>query len=271
MTSGLNSFSIIRYPANGGEKLGKQIVFITALLTIITLCSVSPALTGNANASNVEIYYYTGANMSTNRNFPSTGSPIGNLLLTFSHAMNKDDTTGNTMFIAINSSKGNVPVGFITSNPDVIPTIHATLTNTSVYINRSGQVKDNVKLVSGEELKVMRQGNRISVDFNPSNTITLIYNIFPDWPAPHPGFPLTLPLVVPAFHVEFSKNGGSVHTNVTTVLKAGPPLYLSGYTAIDERVGFRANSDFTCAAWGNPGTSDGWITMHGIETWIPPE
>lgn len=235
------------------------------------LCSVSQTFAGQATASNVETYYYTGANMSTNRSFPSAGSPIGNLLLTFSHAENKDDTTGNTMFIVINSSKGNIPVGFITSNLDAIPTMHAAFVNTSVYINRGGQVKDNVKLVSDEELKVEKQGNRISVDFDPQSTITLMYNLFPDWPAPHPGFTLTLPLNIPAFHVEFDKSGGSVHTNVTTMLKVAPPLYLSGYTAINERVGFHANADFTCPAWGNPATSDGWITMHGIETWIPPE
>ncbi len=250
--------------------MGKKTIILAAFLTVLIM-NLSSALANSVDIPpNAEFYYYTGANMSTNRNFPSTGTPIGNLVLTFSHAENKDETEGNTVFVSINSPKGTIPFGFVTNNPEAIETMHAAFANTQVYINRGGQVKDNVKLVTGEKLIVERRGNRIVVDFNPASTITLVYNLFPDWPSPHPGYPLTLPLVVPAFHVEFNKQEGSEHTFETKVLTAGPPLYLSGYTVTNERMGFHADADFTCQAWINPATSAGWITMHGIETWIPP-
>jgi len=72
--------------------------------------------------------------------------------------------------------------------------MHAAFINTSVYINRGGQVKDNVKLVSDEELKVMRQGNRISVDSTPQLNYAGVQSL-PRLAAPHPGFPLQFHLL----------------------------------------------------------------------------
>ena len=250
------------------EEIQNKRIILVALLTLLvvafsSLCSLSPTLAWDINVlSNVKIMYYTGGNVSVSHNFY-----IGNkLVIGFSHVEGGNVGTGDNLIVSLSSpTYGLFPFAVITTNPDAVSNEQTVWSGTPIYINKAGKELNNIKLVSDAELQVVRHGNSITVDFNPASTLTLKFPALPSWPTP----PTTLPLVLPAFHLELNKEGGSIHEITATTLTS-TTLALSGYTLENDRMGFNAQSFFICTAWADPAATDSFITMHGIETATPP-
>jgi len=243
-------------------------IILMALLTLLIVAlgpisNLSTVLAWDVNvSSNVKIMYYTGGSVSVIHNFY-----IGNkLVIGFSHIEGGNIGTGDNLIISLSSpAYGLFPFAVISTNPDALSNEQTVWSGTPIYINKEGKELNNVKLVSSAELQVVRHGNSITVDFNPTSPITLKFPALPSWPTPI----TTLPLFLPAFHLELNKEDGSIHEITSTTL-ASPTLTLSGYSLENEKMGFNAQSIFTCTAWGNPVVADAFITMHGIETATPP-
>ena len=188
-----------------------------------SISSLTTVLARDVNVpSNVKIMYYTGGSVSVNHNFY-----IGNkLLIGFSHVEGGNIGTGDNLIISLSSpTYGVFPFAVITTNPDAVSNEQTVWSGTPIYINKAGKELNNIKLVSETALQVVRHGNSITVDFNPESPITLKFPALPSWPTPI----TTIPLVLPAFHLELNKEGGSIHEITATTLTS-PTLTLSGYT-----------------------------------------
>jgi hypothetical protein len=154
-----------------------------------------------------------------------------------------------------------VPLGIFSTSPESIPFLQNAFKGLPVY-KAGPPVLNNIHLVGNNELQVVRHGNSISVDFNPSSKTTLYMSA-----ATYPNPLTTKPLVIPAFHVDFNKYGGSLNNDFyQTTLRP-----YSGYVVHYSFTGFNADATFTSSAWGmnNIAGSGAFITMHGNQTWIP--
>jgi hypothetical protein len=162
-----------------------------------------------------------------------------------------------------------IPFAYISTNDEAIDFYKMAFSGTAVYRHKTGIPDlDNTRLVSTEELSVERHGNTIIVDFDPKDPMTL------DMPASL-GWPIaTYPFDLPAFHMEWSKIGGSIHTSTVDVIPYVPSLGLSGYTLPTEIMGFIGDATFNCPVWNNKGVpetiANSKIVMHGIKTFVPP-
>jgi hypothetical protein len=116
---------------------------------------------------------------------------------------------------------------------------------------------DNVFVVSDDVLQVERHGNSIFAHVAAQDKqIKVPMTISETW-------------TLPELSVKLDKYGGSVHTPVT--------LYMTGWpgacdgTLTEDLTGFNANGAFTCLDWNLNAApmSEGWITMHGIQTFYP--
>jgi hypothetical protein len=163
--------------------------------------------------------------------------------------------------IQINDAGVFVPLGIFSTSPETIPFLQNAFKGLPVY-KTGPPVLNNIRLVGNSELQVERHGNSISVNFNPESTTTLYMSA-----ATYPNPSTTKPLIIPAFHIDFNKNGGSMHNDFyQTTLRP-----YSGYVVHYSFTGFNADASFTSATWGlkNVAGSSAFITMHGIQTWIP--
>ena len=118
---------------------------------------------------------------------------------------------------------------------------------------------DNVFVVSEDALQVERHGNSVFAHIAAQDKpIKQPMTALPD-----------VTFTLPELSMELNKYGGSVHTPVT--------LYMTGWpgacdgTLVEDLTGFNANGAFTCQAWNLNAApmSEGWITMHGIQTFYP--
>ena len=110
-------------------------------------------------------------------------------------------------------------------------------------------------VVSEDELKVDRHGNRITVSIDTDISCFVMY------PAPHT-------LVIPAFMMELDKIGGSFHEQVSETLSY---FGASGYTLAWDRMGFNAEGIFDCEEWDfAESRADCYVVMHSITTYTPP-
>ena len=174
-----------------------------------------------------------------------------------------DPTDHATLMLQIQVTSTGIfaPLGIMSTSPESIAFLQNAFNGLPVY-KQGPPVLNNILLVGNDELQVVRHGNSIAVDFNPVNTVTL-HMSGPTYPNPS----TTIPFVVPAFHIDFTKYGGSVNNDFyQTSLRP-----YSGYVVHYAFTGFNADASFTSVAWGmnNVAGSNAFITMHGNQTWIP--
>jgi len=276
-----------------------------ALLTILIVGfasanSFSAVLAKNVNVPDGQkIFYWSGGNITINvpSSFHWPTAQIG--VLAFDN-VGGSVGTGDSLLLTLTLPVSGVPTLFpwalITTNEIAINVQRMVFSGTPVYIHKTDtggtmRTLENLFLVSDSELNVVRHGNSITVDFNPQSTITLQFPNTPFWPKdyvttiPNPNpppatipftvKPVLYPLVLPAFHFELEKYGGSTHFESSrTFATTNPAIVLSGYTLSSEQTGFYADSTFTCPTWPAPvnmqTSVDAFVTMHGINTVIPP-
>jgi len=138
------------------------------------------------------------------------------------------------------------PFAQFTTNPE-----HREFAET-IYTGLPASV--NAFLVSDNEIKVERHGNRITATLTEDKVILM----------------RTGPATVPAFTMELSKVGGSFHAEDTSILTGYPGA--SGYTMNRESMGFYATGIFTCSTWNYDAEpmTDCVITMHRTAIFLPP-
>jgi hypothetical protein len=217
------------------------------------------------------ITYYSRGNCSidiTSLNFKlGNGYLVPKMFIQASHYV-ASSTLGNNDYdtlmvsIQVNSAGVIAPLGIFTTTDETIPRLQTAFAGTPVY--RPGPpALDNFHLLGSDELQVSRNGNSISVNFNPDQPITL-YMSSNTYPNPS----TTIPLAMPSFHIDFDKYGGDASNEFSQYTL----VPYSGYVVHYDFRGFYANAAFTCTGWGmnNVAGSDAFITMHGVQTWIPP-
>jgi hypothetical protein len=260
--------------------------FLAAFLIVSASSSgVSSVLARDLNVPSGEtIFYWSGGN--TTVSVPSSFHwPTANISIVAYDNEGGNIGVGDTLFITLIIPVGGVPTAFpwaiITTNTEAIASEKLAFSGTPIYIHKADskgvmQTLDNTFQVTSDELTVDRHGNSITVDFNPASTITLKFPNTPFWPTTYMGIPPALySLVLPAFHLEIEKYGGSTHfTSSKTFTSTLPGLTLSGYTIATEQMGFHATAAFICPSWPTPvntqTNSDAIVTMHGINTATPP-
>jgi hypothetical protein len=127
---------------------------------------------------------------------------------------------------------------------------------TSQYTEVNGVVTiNNLLRVTANELRVVKTGNRVTVDFEPKTPVvaTLPSNVFP---------PTSFPTnwTIPAFHMDVDINGTSTFGNSTTV---NP----SGWSETNNYVSANANYTFSCPSWNNyrsSGSSGGSVRSFDV-------
>ncbi len=278
----------------------KKLTVLGALVTVLLVgfasSSFSAVLAKNVNVPEGEtIFYFSGGN--TTISVPATFHwPTAKLGILATDNIGGNAGTGESLVLTLTITMSGVPTtfpwAFITTNPVAAEVQRASFSGTPVYIHKTNsggvmQTLDNIFPVTDEELKVERHGNSITVDFTPLSPITLQFPNTPFWPRnyvmtnpnPPPATstipPVLYPLVLPAFHLELEKYGGSIHfTSSRTFTTTLPGVVFSGYTLTMEHMGFYADATFTCPTWPAPvnmqTAHDAFVTMHGITTVIPP-
>ncbi len=263
---------------------------LTLFLVTFAFLSTTPAvLAKNVNVPEDEkIIYLTGGTMNvsspTVTNWPWP-YPKSLIQIIATHTEGGNSGAGDSLMIILyirigstGTTYSSFPWAFISTSTELIENQNKAFSGTPVYINRASQILSNMYLVSEDELKVQRHGNDISVDFDPELTIPLRFPATPWWPiAPAPLPNVLYPLVLPAFTMELTHYGGSMHTTSSKTFASVPAtgtypaIPLSGYTLNTEQMGFMADGKFTCSDWSKVETSStAFVTMHGINTVIPP-
>lgn len=271
----------------------KKIAAFGAVLTIflVTFASASTFSVVLGKDVNVpegtNIFYWSGANTTINApsSFKIGSSSVNISILAFDNeggSVGTGDTLLLTAIVLVSGKPTSFPWAIITTNEEAAVVQKQAFMGTPVYITNTvgGADLNNIFVVTKQQLSVSRHGNSVTVDFNPTSTITLKFPNTPWWPkAPSPIPNLLYPLVLPAFHLTVEKYGGSIHaeqsrTFTTTTITGYPPIVLSGYTIASETMGFYADATFTCPSWSAPvneqTASNAMVTMHGINTTIPP-
>ncbi len=284
----------------------KKLTVLGALVTVLLVgfasSSFSVVLAKNVNVPEGEtIFYWSGGN--TTINVPATFHwPTAKIGILATDNVGGNAGTGDslllTLIVPVTGFPAPVtfPFALITTNPIAAVVQRAVFSGTPIYIHKTDsngvmRTLENIFPVSEEELKVERHGNSITVDFDPKDTITLQFPNTPYWPKdyvtsipnpspppatiPYTVKPALYPLILPAFHLEFEKYGGSTHfTDSKTFVTTNPDIVLSGYTLSFEDMGFYADATFTCPTWPaavkEQTAHDAFVTMHGITTVIPP-
>jgi hypothetical protein len=268
----------------------KKLKAISALFTILIVIfasssSFSAVLAKDVNVPDGQkIFYWSGGNTTVNvpASFHWPTAQIG--MLAFDN-VGGSVGTGDSLLLTLTLPVSGVPTSFpwalITNNQIAIDVQRMVFSGTPIYIHKTDsggtmRTLENLFLVSEAELSVDRHGNSITVDFNPQSAITLQFPNTPFWPRIYMGIqPVLYSLVLPAFHLEIDKYGGSTNfdssrTFTTTI----PSIVLSGYTLSSEQIGFHADAIFNCPTWPAPvnmqTATDAFVTMHGINTIIPP-
>jgi hypothetical protein len=236
----------------------KAIVAVLMLTLLMVLTAVSPAFAWNFNVANdgVVLYWEGGEGIvQVPAGWPGgTAANASRLKIEAGHIIagpNGADKAAITIFV--NYSGGYLPVAYFTTNPDALPFVRTILSGLPIA------APTNSKNVSESDLKVERQGNRITAELKVNQTIM--------WSKVGGGYTT---ITIPAFKFELGKVGGSAHVdkpyNFTGYTKS------SNYTGTEEEMGFNGNGVFTCTAWSpvaRPMT-DSFIIMHGITTYFPP-
>ena len=219
------------------------LLVLTILPTAAYFYSTASALTAN-NTPSIYIFY-ANATGSVTIGAPLIGN-ITSMVFSFGHVVQSSTGVGDydQMTVTLSSplAKGTAQT-LITNDADStdLSFRQTTRNGTSIYTNLNGIVTiNNLFTVSPNELKILRNGTRMTVDFNPANSmnITLPTTLFP--PA---NFSATWTL--PAFHMDW--NG------TTTLAPVANPTtkFSSGWMQYQEGAGYSADVTFSCPSWSN--------------------
>ncbi len=126
------------------------------------------------------ITYYSRGNVLIDISSPSFGLGNGYLVPKMSiqattyeaSTLDPNDHTPLILQIQITDTGIFVPLGIFATSPENIPFLKNAFRGLPVY-KAGPPVLSNIHLVDNNELQVVRHGNSISVDFNPSSTTTL--------------------------------------------------------------------------------------------------
>ena len=196
--------------------------------------------------------FYNGVGQAT-VNIPKTGN-ITQMAIQVLHA-DQGTMGANADFLIMTLSatgvSGSVQVR-INNSPSSLDWIKGVVNGTSAYTEVNGNVIiNNVFQVSASELKVRRNGTRVTADFNP---VTPINAMLPPEVFPRANFSATW--AVPAFHMEFDiPNKNQSIVGITTV--SNP----SGWKTTNDYLLYFANSTITIPSWNFTTTTAGTNTF----------
>lgn len=247
-------------------------IVLTLLLALTSTACFTPALAKNMHVpSGVSIFYYSEGNASIALPTPlPTGYPSTATEIKIVGVHIEGGGTGDAILVELRMTVPGMglvtmPFAMITTNsdPEAIAFLQEVWRGTFMYYDKPlpGYVTtNNIIPVSEDTVTVERHGNGVTIDLTSEQTIQR--------PIKLGGVQVTFKL--PAFHMELDKYGGSVHTTGTKLLPTS--VGFSGYTIVSEHMGFYADATFTCSAWNLNAApmSDAFVTMHGIQTYIPP-
>jgi hypothetical protein len=139
----------------------------------------------------------------------------------------------------------------INNSPLPLDWIKGVLNGTSAYTEINGNVTiNNIFQLSASELKVQRNGTRLTVDFNPATPVNVM---LPPDVFPRANFSATW--VIPAFHMEFDVATGS--PLIVGITAGSSP---SGWTQSNDYALYLANSTMTIPSWNFTTTIGGTTT-----------
>ena len=228
-----------------------RLLVVITLVAVLAVTTVAPAFTKNFNLpEGVGRIYYTGGGggIAPPPDWPVSANPASEVMFVVSHIEAGSLGSGDTLLVMRTLPTGGWgPMAYFTTNPNALDFAKTLWNGTGAGWN-TFYVPEN-------ELKVERHGNTITASLSvPKDCVTRMGAVF----------------TIPAFSMELSKVGGSIHTEMTMTLTGYPNA--SGYTMIDEEMGFDGKGVFTCAAWGYDAEPmiNCQIDKHGVQTSYPP-
>ncbi len=243
----------------------KKVIAISFLIfaTILAVSAVAPAFAKDYNLDEgVNQAYLSGGSavIATPSGWPTGGIPAGTLKIEVHNIESGSVLSGDLLSVQIlyPQSDGSlvwVPIADLTTNPNSLPFLKTLMSGLPATL-----LPLNLKSVSENILSVQRHGNSITAELTTPQVIL--------WLKPTGGVTL---VTIPAFTMTLSKIGGSVHQDSIITFTGYPGA--SGYTKYVDEMGFNADGTFTCASWGYVAhqMTDGFIIMHGITTFVPPD
>lgn len=243
------------------KKYGNKLWSIFLLLILLVAASSFTIGTVSAKDMNIpenaKIDYWTGGIgiVETPASWPAGG--LHQSMLRFQGFEVKDGSIGTTdaLIIAAPTSLGWAAIACFATNPDAAAFMKTV---------RSGMPAAagplNTKTVSVDTLVVERHGNSISVELTAPQTIYWTKSSGTG----------VISIQIPAFTMELIKIDGSVHKDHIDSFTGYTGA--SKYTVYVDEMGFDATGSFTSPTWNylDQTMSTCFITMHGINVYIPP-
>jgi len=226
----------------------KVLVIVLALALNIAVVAVAPVFAKNMHVpEGVKISYFSGGEIRVD---PPPGFPFPTKLLI--HVMDIEAASfgsGDSIIILIwmpFPTPGYwLPLAHFTTNPDSVEFFE------DLWYGWPAGEKNTI-VVSEDELKVDRHGNEVFA--------SLTSQVIQKWVgSPPPG--QWVPVTIPAFTIELTKIGGSIHYEASGSYAI--------YTIYGEAMGFNANGVFTSGSYTYTTDTDCIIKMHAIQTFVP--
>ncbi len=224
------------------------ILFIVGLVTsaVPLVFTSSAALSKILPATNLppQVVAYCNAGVVASINISS----IGNITTMGVSALHPSQMTFgsnfDTLALTLTSPLAKGPAqAIITSGPDDYVSFQEAVVNgSSVYTIVNGAVIINNEFrVSSNELKIQRNGTRMTVDFNPVSPVAITLP-----PALFPAGNFSATWILPAFHIDvIGGNASAVYTPYNTA------TWPSGWIQASDLNGISANVTFTCPSWNS--------------------
>jgi hypothetical protein len=227
----------------------KILIIVLALALNIAVVAVAPVFAKNMHVpEGVEISYFSGGEIRVNT-WPSFPSMVQQKLLI--HVMNIEAASfgSGDLIIILLWLGGWIPLATFTTNPASVEFLTDLFYNSP--INSPASEKNTIP-VSEDELIVDRHGNKI---FASLTSQVIQMKQMGAW----------VPVTIPAFTIELTKIGGSIHNEDSGSYQL--------YTIYGESMGFNANGVFSASDTGGLYTyttdTDCIIKMHAIQTFVP--
>jgi hypothetical protein len=190
----------------------------------------------------------------TQVDIPKTGN-ITRMLIQAMHAVQGPFGDFDILIMTLSATGYNGSVqARINNSPESVNWIRSVVNGTSAYTEVNGNVLiNNIFPVSANELKVQRNGTRLTVDFNPATPVNVM---LPSDVFPRANFSATW--TIPAFRLEFNVGNQSqflVSTSTTP--------FPSGWTQTNDYFLNPANATIAIPSWG-------FTTTVGTNTYVFP-
>jgi hypothetical protein len=228
-------------------KVTITILFVVGLLISMVSMLVSTSIAADGISQPNSFIEYSNAYVTAVVNVPSI-SNITRMTIAAMHQY-RSSTIDNYEVLAFQLSSslttGTASATITTNfNAEDINLRKAYRNGTSYYTEIDGNVTiNNLLRVTANELRVVKTGNRVTIDFEPKTpvVVTLPRAVFPA-----ANFSATW--TVPAFHMDLDVNG-------TFALGNSSSVTASGWREYNEYVSSNANFTFNCPSWSNYSTS----------------